>query len=126
MAGLKNVLLVEDDPMILEMYRVILVDRQYKVETATRSDEVFAKLETFHPDCILLDVMLPGMSGLEILKELRANPKHGCQKTKIVILSNLAQQSVTDSAIENGADGYVIKSDILPKDLPTIIDSLVE
>jgi len=124
MAGLKNVLLVEDDPMIREMYRIILVDRQYKIEMAGNSEELFKKLETFHPDCILLDVMLPGMSGLEILKLLRTDPKYGCQKTKIVILSNLAQRSVTDSAIELGADGYVIKSDILPKDLPEIISSL--
>jgi len=123
-AGSKNVLIVEDDVAIADLYRSALVFRQYKVEIARSADELYPKLKTFHPDCILLDVMLPEVSGLEILKELRTNPVHGCQKTKIVVLTNMAQRSVRDSAIEGGADGFIIKIDILPKDLPQIISSL--
>lgn len=126
MAGSKNVLIVEDDVMIREMYRTALVDHQFRVELAGDSVEAYKKLENFRPDCILLDVMLPIFSGLDILKELRTNPKHGCEKTKIVLLTNLAQRSVTETAIESGADGYIIKSDILPTDLPNIIASLDE
>ena len=124
MAGLKNILLVEDDAMIREMYRLALVTGHFKVELAGDANEAFSKLATFHPDCILLDVMLPGMSGLEILKELRTDPKHGCQHTKIVVLTNLAERSVTDKAIEGGADAYIVKTDIVPRDLRTIIPSL--
>jgi CheY-like chemotaxis protein len=112
--------------MIRVLYRSSLVNGKYKVEMAGSATDLYEKLKTFHPDCILLDVMLPGVSGLEILKELRTNPTYGCQNVKIVILTNLAQRSVTDSAIESGADGYVLKTDILPKDLPKIITSLEE
>ena len=126
MAGSKKILLIEDDVMIRELYRTTLVNSQHIVEMAENSDEVFRKLQSVHPDIILLDVMLPGLSGLDILKELRTNPIHGCQQTKIILLTNLAQRSVTDSAIESGADGYIIKSDILPTDLPVIISSLEE
>ncbi len=124
MAGSKKILLVEDDVMIRELYRTTLVNSQYIVDVAINSDEVFRKLQNFKPDLILLDIMLPGLSGLDILKELRTNPVHGCQKTDIIVLTNLAERSVTDSAIGNGADGYLIKSDILPADLPNIISSL--
>jgi two-component system alkaline phosphatase synthesis response regulator PhoP len=124
MAGLKNVLIVEDDVMIRELYRSTLVDDHYRVEVAGDATELYKKLESFHPECVLLDIMLPGISGLEILKELRNNPKYGCQQAKIIMLTNLAQRSVSDSATESGADGFILKVDILPKDLRKIIASL--
>ncbi len=126
MAGLKNVLVVEDEVMIRDLYRSALVNSHYVVEVAGSAEELYAVLRNFHPDCIFLDIMLPGVSGLEILKELRTNPARGCKDAKIVILTNLAQRSVADSATENGADGYIIKADILPKDLPKIISTLEE
>lgn len=126
MAGLRKILIVEDDVMIRDLYRVALVDKQYIVETAGDATVAYQKASTFQPECIFLDIMLPGVSGLEILKELRTNPAHKCQNAKIVILTNLAQRSATENAIENGADGYVIKADILPKDLPAVIASLEE
>ena len=124
MAGSKKILLIEDDVMIRELYKTTLVNSQFSVETAENSDEAYLKLKNFNPDVIFLDVMLPGLSGFDILKELRTNPVHGCQKTFIILLTNLAQRTVTDNAIESGADGYIIKSDILPTDLPKLILSL--
>jgi DNA-binding response OmpR family regulator len=126
MAGSKNVLIIEDDPLIKDLYRMALANADYVVETAESAEEAYSKLTTFHPDFIFLDVMLPGTSGLEILKELRSNEEHGCIKTSIVILTNLAQRSVADFAMENGADGFIIKADMLPKDLPNVIVSLQE
>ena len=124
MAGLRKILIVEDDPMIRDMYRVVLVDKQYSVEIAGDAEAAYQKISVFKPDCIFLDIMLPGVSGLEILRELRTNPIHNCQNVKIVILTNLAQNSVSENAIANGADGFIIKADILPKDLPAVIKSL--
>lgn len=126
MAGLKNILIIEDDAMIRHLYRSALVEAEYVVEEVENATELYEKLKTFHPDCIFLDIMLPGISGLEILKELRNNPAHGCQDTKIVILTNLGQRSVADTAMESGADGFIIKADILPKDLPEVLASLAE
>ncbi|MDZ7786280.1 MAG: response regulator [Candidatus Saccharibacteria bacterium] len=108
------------------MYRIALVNDQYKVEVAAEAEATYQKIKAFQPDVILLDIMLPEVSGLEILKELRTNPARGCQDTKIVILTNLAQRSATDNAIQNGADGFIIKADIVPKDLSKVIKSLTE
>jgi DNA-binding response OmpR family regulator len=125
-AGLRKILIVEDDPMIRDMYRIALVSKQYSVEVASDADVAYKKVSVFKPDCIFLDIMLPGVSGLEILNELRTNPVYNCQKVKIVILTNLAQASVSENAIANGADGFIIKADILPKDLPSVVQSLEE
>jgi DNA-binding response OmpR family regulator len=125
-AGLRNVLIVEDDVMIRDLYRLALVEADYTVEVAGNVSEVYLKLATFHPDCILLDIMLPGTSGLEILQELRNNPAHGCTQAKIIMITNLAQRTTIDNALQAGAEGYIIKADILPKDLPKVISSLEE
>lgn len=126
MAGLKNVLIVEDDPMIRDLYKMSLANAHYNVEVADSADELYAVLGRFKPDCLFLDVMLPGSSGLQILKELRTNPERGCQDSKIIILTNLAQRSVADNAMDNGADGFIIKADMLPEDLSRVIQSLEE
>lgn len=110
--------------MIRDLYRMALVNNQYVVEVADSAEETYAKLVRFQPDVIFLDIMLPGTSGLEILKELRTNPGRRCMEAKIVVLTNLAQRSVADNAMASGADGYVIKADILPKDLPKVVASL--
>jgi len=124
MAGLKNVMIVEDDPMIRDLYKYILIDGGYIVETASGADELYSKLKVFQPECVLLDIMLPGISGIDILKDLRTDPAYKCENAKIVLLTNLADSKVTETAINNGADGYVIKADIMPKDLLDIIKSV--
>lgn len=124
MAGSRNVLLIEDEPMLRALYRKALIKNQYTVEEAADAEGAYSKLSDFKPNYIFLDIMLPGKSGLEVLQELRTNPVHGCTDAKIVILTNLAQRSVADNAMEHGADGYIIKADILPTDLPEIIESL--
>lgn len=126
MAGLKNVLIVEDDVMIRDLYRIALVEADYTVEVAGNVEEVYQKLDGFRPDCVLLDIMLPGTSGLEILQELKTNEDRGCTQAKIIMITNLAQRSTVDNALQAGAEGYIIKADILPKDLPKVIASLEE
>jgi DNA-binding response OmpR family regulator len=124
MAGLQNVLVVEDDVMIRELYRTTLVRDGFHVEIAGDSHEAFEKLKTFKPDIVLLDIMLPGQSGIDILKELRANPEYHCQDKKILMLTNLAQKNLAESAFKIGADGYIVKADILPSDLKNAIASV--
>ena len=105
MAGLKNIMLVEDDAMIRELYVTVLIDSGYTVETAMTADELYKKLANFHPDCILLDLMLPGVSGLDILKVLKSNTSYGAQNAKVVLLTNMSQANVRENAIQSGADG---------------------
>ncbi len=124
MDGTKKVLIVEDEPMLRRLYQRALTDADFATAVARDADETYAKLARFKPDYIFLDIMLPGKSGLELLQEFKSDPTLGCMDAKIIILTNLAQHSVADNAMEHGADGYIIKADILPIDLPDIINSI--
>jgi CheY-like chemotaxis protein len=124
MAGFQNVLIVEDEVMIRELYFITFTKAGYKVGVAGNADETFAQLPQFKPDVIFLDIMLPGMSGIDILKKLRSDPQYGCQNTKIVLITNLGQQNLAEVAMAEHADGYVIKADIVPKNLVAIAKSL--
>lgn len=126
MAGSKNVLLIEDEPALRDLYQDTLTQGGYAVETASTAEEAYAKLKDYIPEYVCLDIMLPGKSGLEILHDLRSEPALNCMQAKILILTNLAQRSVADNAMEHGADGYIIKADILPMELPEILASLDE
>ncbi len=126
MAGSQNVLIVEDDGLIAELYRTTLVRDAYHVEIAHDSNAAFELIKSFKPDVIFLDIMLPGMSGIDILKILRTKPEYGCMDKKILLLTNLAQKDMAATAVEYDADGYIIKADVLPTDLNHIIKSLDE
>lgn len=126
MAGSRNVLLIEDEPALRDLYLDALVRASYAVEIAGNAEEAYAKLKTYIPEYVCLDIMLPGKSGLEILHDLRNTPALNCVQAKILVLTNLAQRSVADNAMEHGADGYIIKADILPVELPEILASLDE
>ncbi|MCC7106880.1 MAG: response regulator [Chloroflexi bacterium] len=70
---MKTILLVEDDQWIRSLLRELLVDEGYRVVEASSGDEAVRMVDTHHPDLVLLDLRLPRKSGLEILRELRAN-----------------------------------------------------
>lgn len=124
MAGLRKILLVEDNPQIQEIYSVTLSTADYEVEVAEEGESALKKVVDFQPDLILLDIMLPGMSGLEILTKLRTDPQYGSEDTKIVILTNLGHDERVEDAWQNMADGYVVKSEIQTNDIFDVIQSL--
>ncbi|MBI2987509.1 MAG: response regulator [Deltaproteobacteria bacterium] len=67
----EKILIVDDEPLNLELLERELAARDYTVESARNGEEALEKVDSFAPDLVLLDYMMPGMSGLEVLKELR-------------------------------------------------------
>jgi DNA-binding response OmpR family regulator len=125
MAGSKSILFVEDDRPISEMYSRILARDGYKVDYAYNGAEALQKARAKHYDLILLDIMMPEKTGIEVLQELRGEDGKGTPDTKIVILTNLAQDKTSKEALKSQADGYIIKADIVPSELATIIGNLL-
>lgn len=125
MAGSKTILFIEDDKPIAEMYARVLEREGYKVEFAYNGNEGLQKAQSKHYDLILLDIMMPEMSGIEVLKLLRGEDGHGSPDTKIVILTNLAQDKTSQEALKSQADGYIIKADIVPSQLAGIVKKLI-
>jgi CheY-like chemotaxis protein len=125
MAGSKTILFIEDDKPIAEMYARVLEREGYQVEFAYNGVDGLNKAKSKHYDLILLDIMMPEKTGIEVLQELRGADGKGSPDTKIVILTNLAQDKTSQEALKAQADGYIIKADIVPSQLAGIISKLV-
>lgn len=126
MAGSLKILLVEDNPQIVQLYSTVLSHHNYDFEVSMTVDDALEKAKSYEPDIIFLDIMLPGgKSGIDALMLLRTKPEYKCQNKKIVMLTNLGLTDKLEKAWEEYADGYVIKAEIVPHDLLEIIDSLL-
>lgn len=127
MAGPKKILLVEDNPQIVDMYTVVIKKYGYDLRTAFTVDEALETAREYLPDLIFLDIMLPGgKTGLNALMTLRTDKSYGCSDKPIVMLTNLGINDKLEKAWQEYADGYVIKAEIVPHDLPNIIESFLE
>jgi len=124
-AGLRRILLVEDDLLIREMYQLYLEDKGFEIGTASDGEEALTAARDFKPELIFLDIMMPVRNGLEVLQILRTDPSYGCQKCKIVLLTNLGDNTVAER-VKDLIDGYAIKAEITLADLVGIIKSLGE
>lgn len=124
MANAKKALIVEDDVYLGKALSQSLTKSSFEIQLITNGNDVMTKLEAFFPDIILLDLMLPGKDGFQILAELKANPKY--KDIPVLVLSNKGQKSDIDKCMELGAKDYTIKSNISIFDLETKIKSIVE
>ena len=102
-----RVLLVEDEANILEAIRYILVRNGWDVHGHGNGATALETIERQQPDAVVLDVMLPGRSGLEILRDLRADPKWA--SLPVLMLSAKGQAKDRETALALGADAYLTK-----------------
>ena len=109
----KRILVVEDEKPLRDLYVQILVNEGYDVDQAKDGEEALASLSHGGYDLVLLDIVLPKMDGVAILKQLRASPPTVPNRA-IVVLSNLGQDDVIATSISLGVRGYMIKSDYTP------------
>ncbi|MCF8358631.1 MAG: response regulator transcription factor [Prolixibacteraceae bacterium] len=100
-----RILIIEDEPAMLSGLRDNLEFEDYEVETASKGDDGCRKLETGRFDLVLLDVMLPVMSGFDILKKCRAQGI----KTPVILLTAKGQELDKVRGLELGADDYITK-----------------
>jgi two-component system, OmpR family, KDP operon response regulator KdpE len=99
-----NILIVEDDPNIRKLVRVNLVKRGYTISEAEDSHQAIAIFQEFPVDLVLLDLMLPGLSGVDVCKWIRAR-----SDVPIIILSARLEEDLKVAALDAGADDYVTK-----------------
>lgn len=107
-ASSKSVLIVEDDPVLLKMYSEKFTYEGYSVLNARDGEEALKVLEEGNVAVILLDIMLPRLSGTEFLKKLRATSKG--KGTPVVALTNLAEEEEKKKAEELGVKDYLVKA----------------
>lgn len=125
MAGSKTILSIEDDMFISEMYTRALRKAGYSVDEVQTGPEGIDKARTGNYDLVLLDIFIPEKTGIEVLSELRGPDGSGLPDTKIVIMTNYAQDEVSRQALASKADGYFIKADITPKMLVNLVEQVI-
>jgi len=117
----KKILIADDEPDILEIIQYNLVKEGYDVYTAKDGDEAMEKAKSIRPDLIILDIMMPKKSGMEVCEILRSQPTF--KDTLIIFLTALNDEGTHIKGLETGADDYVNKP-ISPKVLISRVNAL--
>jgi DNA-binding response OmpR family regulator len=103
----KRVLIVDDEPNIVASLEFLMRKAGYEVGVARDGDEAMAAVESFRPDLVLLDVMMPKRSGYEVCRQMRA--RADLQHIRIVMLSAKGREAEVSKGLSVGADAYVTK-----------------
>ncbi|MDX1950920.1 MAG: response regulator [Verrucomicrobiota bacterium] len=121
---MKRILIVEDDPVVARIYENRLRNEGFGIEVVHDGEHALLQIKKERPDLLLLDLMLPKMNGVEVLKELRKNPS--TEKLPVIVLSNSYVTHMIQAAWKAGATKCLTKSDCTPKQLVEIITSTLE
>lgn len=117
----KRILIADDEPDILEIIGYNLTKEGYEIHTAKDGNEAIEKAKQLNPDLIILDVMMPRKTGIEVCQILRSQIMF--QNTLIIFLTALSDEASEIKGLENGADDYVSKP-ISPKVLTSRVNAL--
>ena len=117
----KRILLVEDDAFVRDLYYTVLTKAGYEVEVANDGEEAVGMVSYKVYDLILLDIMLPKLTGMEVLKAIRAEGSRA-QNTPVYLLTNLGEENIIKESYKLGANGYLLKAKYLPKQLVDEVD----
>jgi DNA-binding response OmpR family regulator len=117
----KKILLIEDERFIGELYERALTKAGYAITVISDGSEGLKAAQTNQYDIILLDLMIPNLTGIEILRILRDREQTPELKAKVIIATNLEQREDIRADIEKQADGYIVKADLTPKELVEVL-----
>ncbi len=119
----KKILLLDDSVITLEMEKAVLEERGYEVVVASNLIEFQAALDAFQPEVILTDLMMPDISGKDIVRVLKQD--FHTERIPIVLFSSKPDEELAEIAEQAGADGYLSKSNGIEK-LGDMVDELVD
>lgn len=120
----KKILCIEDEHFISELYARALTRAGYEVEVQLDGQKGLAAAQTDRYDIILLDLMIPNITGIEVLRTLRDPRLTPKMHAKIIITTNLEQREDIRADIEQRADGYLVKAEITPHELVDFLSKL--
>lgn len=120
---MKKILFVEDDEAFFSLSAMELKMKGYDVIHVSDGGQAISRIKSEKPDLIILDIVLPGMSGLDILKELKEDPE--AKVIKVVMLTNFGTDDNVNKAMELGADDYLMKYNVVFSELPDKIATVL-
>ncbi len=120
----KKILVVEDDVFLREMITRKLLLEKFEVVPANDGEEGIEKAKKEKPDLVLLDLILPGIQGYEVLSKIKEDK--ATAKVPVIILSNLGQKEEVEKGLKMGAVDFLIKANFDPDEIVTKIKSLLK
>ena len=121
-AAVKHILIIEDDPDIVELLRFNLERESYRVTSATSGSEGWAQLKQERPDLLILDLMLPEISGFEVCRRLRRDVEF--ENLPVIMLTARSEETDVIAGIELGADDYITKP-FSPRELVARVGAVI-
>ena len=119
---MQKVLIIDDETGILKMYQEYLKTSGFEVITASNGQEGLKVAKENKPDVILLDIIMPKLNGLDVLKTIKSDPD--IKNTPVYLLTNLPEECSGDKAKELGAAGYLVKAQSEPKVIADVIKGI--
>ena len=110
-----KILIVEDDKFLIDLISEKLNGEGFEIFKALDGEEGLKKVNEVNPDLVLLDLILPGIDGFEVLSQLKQNP--ALSSIPVIILSNLGQKEDIDKGLSLGAVDYLIKAHFTPNEI---------
>jgi CheY-like chemotaxis protein len=120
---LRTVLIADDEPSMRLLVHATIESDDYKVVEAADGMEAWAMIQQYKPSLVLLDVQMPGRSGLEVLRSVRADPS--LLATRVILLTSKAQEHDVEAGLIAGADFYLTKP-FSPLDLLTRVEEALQ
>jgi DNA-binding response OmpR family regulator len=108
--NLKHVLIAEDDDLIVQMYQASLSKAAFQIHIVKDGGAAWDALQTFVPNAIILDIMMPRFNGIEILSKIKADSR--LSKVPVIIMSSLADDADKKRALDAGANDYWVKNEV--------------
>lgn len=118
-----KVLLIEDDPLIYRLYQKLFSLEGFEIELAENGQLGLEKLQTFHPDILLMDIMMPTMNGIEMLTQVKSDP--ATKDIPVIVLTNIADMNITQMALSKGAVLCIIKSQTEPSEVINSVKAIL-
>src|SRR3989344_515758 len=110
-----KIVLVEDDPFLSKVLAFRLGEENFNIVLAEDGEQAIKKIKSEKPELVLLDLLLPKKSGLEVLEEIKKD--ENTKKIPVIILSNLGQQTDINKGLQLGAVDYLVKANFGIKDI---------
>jgi len=119
----KKILIIEDDRFLRELMSRKLLSLQFDVAVAVDGEEGLEKIKSEMPDVVLLDLILPGINGFEVLENAKKNPVTA--KIPVIILSNLGQSEDIEKGLKLGAEDFLVKAHFTPQEIVNKLKSIL-
>ena len=121
---MKSILLVEDDPFLIDIYTTKLKESGFSVGIAEDGDDCLRKVKESPPDILLLDIVLPRVNGWEILRKIKQDEK--LKQIEVIILSNLGEKDEVEKGMKMGAARYLVKAHYTPTEVIKEIKKIIK